>query len=117
MLSWTVMSNSPHPQKLSRTSPTTLTLSALERPLLDGEWEVLFRSSAIPFRPGDSVNQDGGLRITVQTVEAGRPTRVLFQFPKPIEESEYRLLIGREGRFERLALPVGASIRLGRDAR
>ena len=48
---------------------------------------------------------------------AGRPTRVVFQFPKRIEESEYRLLIGREGRFERLALPVGESIRLGRDAR
>jgi hypothetical protein len=117
IVSWTVMSMSPYPQTLSRTSPTSLTLTALERPLLDGEWEVLFRSPRIPLHEGDTVTQDGGLRITVRAVERGRPSRVVFDFPKPIEESEYRLLVWREGRFDRLALPIGQSIRLGRDAR
>jgi hypothetical protein len=117
MLSWTVMSMSPYPQTLSRTSPTSLTLTALDRPLLDGEWEVLFRSPKIPLHDGDTLTQDGGLTITVQAVEQGRPRRVMFDFPKPIEESEYRPLIWREGRFEPLVLPIGQSVRLGRDAR
>jgi hypothetical protein len=117
MLSFTVMSSSPHPQTLSRTSPTSLILTALEQPLLDGEWEVLFRDRKTPLSRGDSVSQEGGLRVVVDTVSNGRPTRVHFEFARPIEQSEYRLLIGREGRFEPLALPVGQSIRLGRDAR
>jgi hypothetical protein len=117
MLSWTAMSMSAYPQTLTRTSPTSLTLTALERPLLDGEWEVLFRSPKIPLREGDTVTQDGGLRITVRAVEHGRPRRVVFDFPKPIEENEYRLLVWREGRFDRLVLPIGQSVRLGRDAR
>jgi hypothetical protein len=79
--------------------------------------EVLFRSPKIPLHDGDALTQDGGLTITVRAVEHGRPRRIVFEFPKRIEESEYRLLMWREGRFERLALPIGQSLRLGRDAR
>jgi hypothetical protein len=78
---------------------------------------VLFRSPRIPLHDGDTVTQEGGLRITLQAVENGRPRRVVFDFPKPIEEGEYRLLSWREGKFDRLVLPVGQSVRLGRDAR
>ena len=85
--------------------------------MLDGEWEVLFRSPRVRWREGDTVTQDGGLRVTVQAVQDGRPTRVLFELPAPLEESAYRLLVWREGRFDRLVLPVGQSVRLGRNTR
>jgi hypothetical protein len=63
---------------------------------------------------GDSVTQDGGLRITVEAVRDGRPTQVLFRFPVAIEGSTFRLLVWRGGRLSPLALPaIGGSLALG----
>lgn len=65
-------------------------------------------------RPGDVIRQDGGLNIVVQAVHQGRPTEVLFQFPRPIEETDFRLLVWRAGHLAPLAAPrIGAGIRLG----
>jgi hypothetical protein len=111
------MSVSPYRQTLSRTSPRALTLTTLDRPLLEGEWEVLFRSPDLPLRVGDAVSQEGGLRITVQAVAQGHPTRVLFELPRPLEESDFRLLLWGEGRFDALTLPVGRSVTFGRGGR
>lgn len=114
VVSWTVLSMSPHAQKLERTSARELTLTALERPMIEAEWEVLFRAPDEPMRPGETVTQQGGLRITVQAVDQGRPTEVLFQFPTAIEESEFRLLVWRAGRLQALAVESGAPVIVGR---
>jgi hypothetical protein len=115
VVSWTVLSMSPAAQNLVRTSPTELTLKTLNEPLIGSEWEITFRSRDRPMKVGDTIRQDGGLTVTVAAIRDGRPTEVLFRFPRPIEASEYRLLVWRGGRLTALPLPaVGGSVRLGR---
>ena len=111
-VTWTVLSQSPVAQVLSRPSAESLAIETTDEPLIGSEWESLVRSPDAPFAGGERIVQESGLAITVETVERGRPKRVRFDFPQPVEESEFRLLLWRDGRLERLALSVGQSMLL-----
>jgi hypothetical protein len=109
---WTVLSLSPAAQILSRPSADSLVIEATDQPLLASEWEMLVRSPDAPFAGGERIVQDSGLAITVERVARGRPQRVRFGFPQPIEASDFRLLLWRDGRLDRLALSIGQSMPL-----
>jgi hypothetical protein len=110
---WTVLSLSPAAQVLWRPSAASLAIEGTDPLPFDSEWEMLVRSPDAPFAGGERIVQESGLAITVESVERGRPKRVRFDFPQPIEESNFRLLLGRDGRLDRLALAIGQSMPLG----
>jgi hypothetical protein len=110
LMSWTVLSVSPHPQALERTSPSALTLRAPERPLLDSAWELGVRAPGRPLRAGDTVVQEGGLRITVADTRDGRPTKVRIEAPAPLDQGPFRFFVWRKGGLTPFPLPSeGAS--------
>jgi hypothetical protein len=110
MASWTLLSISPHAQRLTRTSAQGLTLTAVDQPLLDSEWEMAVRAAGRSFHAGDAVVQDGGLRITVESVDRGYPQALHLHFPRPIDGSEFRFFVWRKGGLTKVELPQqGAS--------
>ena len=119
LISWTVLSTSQNPQRLERISDRTLILTTVGRPLLEGTWEILFRSPDVRMKIGDTITQAGGLRITVEAVDGlqGHPTRVRFDFPGPIEGGAHRLYAWKSRHLRPLPLPTGAVIHLGKGQR
>jgi len=113
MTSWTVLSISPHPQQLERTSPATLALTTRDQPLLDSAWELGVRAPGRPLRAGDSVVQAGGLRLTVAAVRDGRPTELRIEAPGPLEQGPFGFFVWRKGGLSPFPLPPqGASVTL-----
>jgi hypothetical protein len=110
---WTFISQSPHAQKLTRVSANALMLEFPDKPAIDAMWEILFRDPTIPMPAGTIIRLEDGLVVTVQQVAQGRPTRVLFEFAQPIEESAYRLVVLQKRRLGGLALKVGESVTFG----
>jgi hypothetical protein len=97
---------------LTRTGRHTFTLELVDRPLLDGSFERLFRSSDHRFAIGDTTEQCGA---TVRVVElaSGLPTRLAIEMRRSLDDPELPLLVWRDGRLERLAMPaVGSTIEL-----
>jgi hypothetical protein len=111
MSAWIPMSGSPHPQTLTRVSENALLLEYTEQPGLDSEGERLFRDPKAAMHVGTIVKMDGGLTITVQAVEHGRPKRVLFELTRPIEQTDFRLLAWQKRHLSEVNLRVGESTR------
>lgn len=112
--SWTPLSFAPGPAILARTSANELTLSAFGKPLLGSEWDVLFRSTDRPMKVADTVTLQNGLRIVVEAVDDGLPTRVSFHFPSASQSSQFRFLVWQAGRLVPLVLPpIGGQVAVG----
>jgi len=112
---WIPMSASPHPQTLTRVSPNALLLEYTKQPGLDSEGEVLFRDPKAAMQAGTTVKMEGGLTVTVEAVENGKPKRVLFELSRPLEQTDFRLLAWQKRRLDVLTLQVGESTRFAAD--
>jgi hypothetical protein len=83
----------------------TLAIEPIERTLLDGSFDTLFRSSAEAFSVGDSVRQCGAI-LRVTAVRDGRPARLEVTFDAPLDEAGPRVLVWRDRQLARLSPPA-----------
>jgi hypothetical protein len=99
---------------LRRTAADTLELSTPDGTLLDGAWPSIFRSRAQPL-PRGAVVRTSYMTATVLDDRAGCPTRVSFQFTRPLDDPSLVFLVFRDGGLRRLALPpIGGEMTLPR---
>jgi hypothetical protein len=109
---WSVLSAARSGHRLTRTGERSLAIDALDRPLLDGSFDTLYRGDDRPFAIGDTVEQCGAT-IRVAALRAGRPTRVEVTLRRSLDDPELGWLVWRAHRLERLAMPrVGESVEL-----
>jgi hypothetical protein len=95
--------------RITRVDDRTLALEPIDRTLLDGPFETLFRAGDRPFAAGDTVRQCGAtMRIT--DVRAGRPARIEVTFDRTLDAPDLVVLVWRDHQLAPLdALAVGAS--------
>jgi hypothetical protein len=109
---FSVLSAARSAHRLTRTGEKTFLLEALDRPLLDGSFDTLYRSPDEPFAAGDSVMQCGAT-IRVASVRDGKPVRLEVTLADSLDASDLALLVWRDRRIERLAPPpVGGRVEL-----
>jgi hypothetical protein len=88
--------------RITRVGDRTLAIEPIERTLLDGSFDTLFRSSTEAFSVGDTVRQCGAtLRVTA--VRDGRPARLEVTFDAPIDAAGPRVLVWRDRKLARLS--------------
>jgi hypothetical protein len=109
-----VLSMAAAEQRLRRTAADTLELSSVDATLFDGAWPSVFRARSLPL-PRGSVVRTAYMTATVLNDRGGRPTRVSFQFTRPLDDPSLVLLTFRDGGLRRLTIPpVGTVIELPR---
>jgi hypothetical protein len=109
---WSVLSAARAGHRVTRTGPRTLELAPIERPLLDGSFDQLFRSAERPFAAGDRVEQCGAT-IRVVEVRDGRPTRVEVALRRSLDDPELGWLVWRGHQLERFTPPkLGETVEL-----
>ncbi|HEX3482500.1 MAG TPA: hypothetical protein VHT91_46110 [Kofleriaceae bacterium] len=109
---WSVLSAARSGHRLTRTGARSLAIDALDRPLLDGSFDTLYRSDDRPFAIGDTVEQCGAT-IRVAALRDGRPSRLEVALRRSLDDPELGWLVWRDHRLERLAMPrVGETVEL-----
>ena len=109
---WSVLSAARSGHRLTRTGERSLAIDALDRPLLDGSFDTLYRGDDRPFAIGDTVEQCGAT-IRVAALRAGRPARLEVTMRRSLDDPELGWLVWRAHRLERLAMPrVGEAVEL-----
>jgi len=107
-----VLSMSAAAHHLRRTGADTLELSTPDGTMLDGAWPALFRARSLPLGRG-AVVHTSYMIATVLDDRAGRPTRVAFQFTKPVDDPSLIFLVFRDGGLRRLTMPpIGTDLAL-----
>ena len=99
-----ILSMASASHRLRRTGPSTLELSTPDGTFLDGAWPSVVRDRSLPF-PRGTVVRTSYMTASVLDDRAGRPTRVSFQFTRPLDDPSLIFLIFREGRLRRLTVP------------
>jgi hypothetical protein len=103
-----VLSMAPAEQRLTRTTPNTLTLEVVGQERPSTPFEGLFRAPDAPLEPGQRVVLPE-LTATVEAARAGLFTRARFEQPDAFAST--CLLVWRNSRLESEPLPaVGASL-------
>ncbi len=109
---WSVLSAAHARHRLTRAAERELVLEPIERPLLDGSFDALFRSPDRPFSVGDMVEQCGAT-IRVAAVERGLPAKLDITYQRRLDDPKLAFLVWRDHHLERLALPaIGETIEL-----
>jgi hypothetical protein len=109
---WSTLSGARSAHRLTRTGRNTFELVPVDRPLLDGTFDTLFRAADRPFAVGDEAEQCGA-RIRVAATDNGRPTRLAITTRRSLDDPELVLLVWRDGHLARLAAPaIGETIAL-----
>ncbi len=109
---WSVLSAARSGHRLTRTGERSLAIDALDRPLLDGSFDTLYRGDDRPFAVGDTVEQCGAT-IRVAALRDGRPARLEVTLRRSLDDPELGWLVWRAHRLERLAMPrVGEAVEL-----
>jgi hypothetical protein len=109
---WSVLSAARSSHRVSRPSPHHLVIEALDRPLLDGSFDRLFRAGDRPFAVGDDAVQCG-VRIRVTAVREGLPTRLEVTMRESFDDPDVVMLVWQHHRLERFTPPpVGHSVEL-----
>ena len=109
---WSVMSAAHSAQRVTRNDVHTLTIEALDRPLLAGSFDQLFRAPERPFEVGDEVEQCGAT-YRVVAVKDGKPSKVEVHLRRSFDDPEIGVIEWRGDGFARFALPkVGDSVEL-----
>jgi hypothetical protein len=109
---WSVLSAARSGHRLTRTGERSLAIDALDRPLLDGSFDTLYRSADRPFAVGDTVEQCGAT-IRVAALRDGRPARLEVTLRRSLDDPELGWLVWRAHRLDRLAMPrVGETVEL-----
>lgn len=109
---WSVLSAARSGHRITRVGPHALAIEALDRPLLDGSFDALFRAADRPFTASDTVEQCGAT-IRVTALQAGRPSRLEVTLRRSLDDPELGWLVWRAGQLERFAMPrVGETVEL-----
>jgi hypothetical protein len=109
---WSVMSAAHSAQRITRDDVHTLTIEALDRPLLAGSFDQLFRAPERPFAVGDEVEQCGAT-YRVAAVRDGKPSKVVVHLRRSFDDPEIGVIAWGGDAFARFALPkVGDSVEL-----
>ncbi|HET9622326.1 MAG TPA: hypothetical protein VFP84_13230 [Kofleriaceae bacterium] len=109
---WSVLSAARSAQRVSRPDAHTLVIEALDRPLLAGSFDQLFRAPDRPFAVGDEAEQCGAT-YRVAAVQGGKPSRVEVHLRRSFDDPAIAVLAWQGDALARLALPaVGGSIDL-----
>jgi hypothetical protein len=109
-----VLSMAAPEHRLRRTGADTLELATPDGTMLDGPWPALFRAGSLPL-PRGAVVRTSYMTATVLDDRAGRPTRVAFQFTKPVDDPSLIFLVFRDGGLHRLTMPpLGTDLALPR---
>lgn len=96
--------------RLTRTGPGAFELEAVERPLMGGVFEQLFRAPDHRFVGGERVEQCGAM-IEVREVRDGRPTRIGVSVRGALDGAAW--LVWREGHLVRFGFPdIGGSVEI-----
>lgn len=113
---WWPLSLAPWDHELLRTGPATFELSLGDQRFLATESEQLFRGPNHPLAKGYSVDL-AGLRVTVLEADARGPSRVRFDFDRPLEDPSLQFLAFRDGTLRKVTLPpVGGRLDLRLDS-
>jgi len=109
---WSVLSAARSGHRLTRTGERTLVIEAIDRPLLDGSFDTLYRSDDRPLAVGDTVEQCGAT-IRVAALRDGRPARLDIGLRRSLDDPELGWLVWQAHRLERLAMPrIGETLEL-----
>lgn len=103
-LCWKILSFAPFDHIVTRTGPKTLLLELKEGCFLSTSMEKLFRSSEFAFRRGDKV-ASGVFTAYIEDVDQHGPTKIRFEFDKPLDDPSLVFLSWQDGRFRRQELP------------
>jgi hypothetical protein len=107
---WSVGSMAKGTHRVTRTGPSTLLVEALGTTLLEGAFELLYRSRDEPLRVGDRFTQCGA-SYRVDAAKSGRPTRIELTLDVPLEDSHIRVLAWQDGHLRSVeSLPIGHSL-------
>jgi hypothetical protein len=109
---WSVLSAARASHRLTRSGERHLTLEPIERPLLAGSFDVLFRAPDRPLSVGDTVEQCGAT-LQVSALRDGLPARLEVTFQRSLDDPKLAFLIWRDHELIRLALPpLGETVEL-----
>jgi hypothetical protein len=109
---WSVWSAAHASHRVTRTGARTLVVEPIERPMLDGSFDELYRAPGLPFAAGDTVQQCGAT-IRVAAVRDGRPARLEIELRRSLDDPEILLLAWRAHRLVRFTPPrVGETVEL-----
>ncbi len=109
---WSVLSAARSTHRLTRAGDRLLVLEAVDRPLLAGSFDTLFRASNRPFAVGDTADQCGAT-IRVSALRDGLPIRLEIDFQRRLDDPKLTFLVLRDRHLERLAMPaIGETILL-----
>jgi hypothetical protein len=87
--------------RITRLDDRTLALEPIERSLLEGSFDTLFRGEGRPFSVGDTFRQCGA-EIRVTNVDEGRPARIEVTFDRSLDDDALVVLVWREHHLDRL---------------
>ena len=114
--SWSVLSAAIGDVAVTRKTAQRLELQTLGPPLLASAPEQLVHDPKHPFHVGDRVHGAGFDVEILEATDAG-PTRVAFQFDKPLEDAEYLPVWFHDGQLRRWPLPaLGQRVVVKREA-
>ena len=109
---WSVWSAAHAGHRVTRTGTHTLVVEPVERTMLDGSFDELYRAPGLPFAVGDTVQQCGAT-IRVAAVRDGRPARLEIELRRSLDDPEILLLAWRAHRLVRFTPPrIGETVEL-----
>jgi hypothetical protein len=107
---WSVWSAAHAGHRVTRTADRTLTIEPIERTLLDGSFDRLYRAPGRPFSVGDTVEQCGA-NVTVTAVQDGRPSHLEITMRRSLADPLVALLVWRDGQLVRFTPPrIGETV-------
>jgi hypothetical protein len=92
---WSTISAARSGHRVTRTGARSLLVEPIERTLLDGSFDRLYRAPGRPFTVGDRFEQCGAT-IRVAVVQDGRPSRIEVEFRRALDDPKLVLLAWRE---------------------
>ena len=109
---WSVLSAAASRHRLTRTGEKSFTLEALDRPLLAGSFDTLFRGPGHPFHTGDTFDQCGAT-IRIARVQDDLPVELAISYQRRLDDPQLTFLAWHAPHLERFAFPpIGASVEL-----
>ena len=106
---WLVTSQAPYDHRLTTTGPNKFEIEVLDGSMLGSEFERLFRGSKYALRVGEQIKLDY-VTVTVLAVGETGPSRVEFEFDRPLDDGSLSFVAWKSGHVRKVELPpVGQS--------
>jgi hypothetical protein len=107
---WLALSTAPHDHRITRTAGNRLEVEVLGGSMLETQFEQLMRSPSRPLLPGQKISL-GDVTVTVLETKGAGPTKVAFEFDRPLEDPSLCFLVWKNHGLRKATLPdVGGSM-------